>query len=217
MRYCQQCRIQLTGAPERCPLCQGPLTGKPGEPPYPQVPLPSNRLAIRWAALATVAAGAICGMVNLSVPESGWWSLFVIAGLATSWLLLWAAMRKQGRPAKAILWQLGMVCALALLWDLCTGFHGWSVDFVAPIFIPCMQLAMAVTARALRLRKGEYLFFLALSLAAGLLPLASLACGLLRVVYPSVICGGISIVGLAALLLFKGSELREEITRRTHL
>lgn len=217
MRYCEQCGIQLSGTPERCPLCQGPLAGEPGEPSYPRVSPAPHRRAMRRVALAAVAAGTICGAVNLSVPESGWWSLFVIAGLATSWLLLWAAVRKQGSPAKAILWQLGIICALALLWDWCTGFHGWSVDFVVPIFIPCMQLAMAVTAWAMRLRKGEYLFFLILSLAAGLLPLISLGCGLLRVVYPSVICGGISIVGLAALVLFRGSELREEIARRIHL
>ena len=216
MRYCEQCKVQLTGAPDRCPLCQGPLAGEPGEPSYPQVPPQPSRLAIRWAALVTVAAGAVCGVVNLSVPSSGLWCLFVIAGLATTWLLLWVALRKRGSPTKVILWQLGLVCALSLLWDVCTGFHGWSVNFVLPIFIPCMQLAIAVTAKILRLRKEEYLFYLVLSIAAGLLPLLSLVCGLLQVVYPSGICGGISVIGLAALVLFRGSELKEEVVRRGH-
>jgi len=156
-------------------------------------------------------------VVNLSVPESGWWCLFVIAALATTWLLLWAALRKRGSPARVILWQMGLVSALAVLWDLCTGFYGWSVNFVLPIFIPCMQLAIVVTAWALRLRGEEYLFYLVLCAAAGLLPLVSLVCGLLQVVYPSAICGGVSVVGLAALALFKGGEIKDEIIRRIHL
>lgn len=217
MRRCEQCGIDLTGAPERCPLCQGPLTGEPGVSSYPEIHGRPHRMAIRWAALVTVAAGAVCGAVNLSVPDSGWWCLFVIAGLATTWLLIWAALRKRSSPAKVMLWQLGLVSALSLLWDLCTGFYGWSVNFVLPIFIPCMQLAVVITARALRLKSSEYLFYLVLCVAAGLLPLISLAFGLLRVVYPSVICGGVSVIGLAALILFRGSELRSEIARRSHL
>lgn len=217
MLYCKQCGVRVTGSPERCPLCQGPLTGEAGEDLYPQTAERPYGKALRWAALLTIAAGAVCGAVNLSVPDSGLWCLFVIAGLATTWLLLWAALRKRSSPAKVILWQLGMVCALSLLWDWCTGCHGWSVDFVLPIFIPCMQLATAVAVRALRLREEEYLFYLALCVAAGLLPLLSLAFGLPRVVYPSTICGGISVVALAALVLFKGSELKEELARRVHL
>lgn len=217
MLYCKQCRVRVTGSPKRCPLCQGPLTGEAGEDSYPKTAEYSYGKALRWAALITIAAGVVCGVVNLSVPESGLWCLFVIAGLATTWLLLWAALRKRNSPARAILWQLGLVCALSLLWDWRTGSHGWSVDFVLPIFIPCMQLATVLTARALRLREEEYLFYLLLCVAAGLLPLLSLACGLLRAAYPSIVCGGVSAIGLAALTLFKGHELKEEIAKRIHL
>lgn len=217
MLFCKQCGVRVTGSPARCPLCQGPLRGEPGQDPYPKTTGGPTGKELRWAALATIAAGAVCGAVNLSVPETGWWCLFVIAGLATTWLLLWAVLRKRGSPARVILWQMGLVSALAVLWDLCTGFHGWSVNFVLPIFIPCMQLAIAASAWALGLRGEEYLFYLVLCLAAGLLPWVSLLCGLPQVGYPSAICGGISVVGLAALVLFKGGELKEEIARRTHL
>lgn len=217
MLYCEQCKVQVTGSAQRCPLCQGPLTGQPEEDAYPAPARRPHGLAVRWAALVTVAAGAACGAVNLSVPESGWWCLFVLAGLATTWLLLWVAVRKRSSPAKVILWQLATVAALALAWDLCTGFYGWSVNYVIPIFIPCMELAMAVTAGALRMRAEEYLFYLALCLCMGLLPLIPVLAGALGVVYPSVICAGLSVVGLAALVLFKGGALKEEVRRRTHL
>lgn len=217
MLYCKQCGVHVTGSPECCPLCQGPLTGQPEEDMYPKAAGYSYGKSLRWAALVTIAAGAVCGAVNGSVPESGLWCLFVIGGLATTWLLLWAALRKRGSPAKAILWQLGLVCALSLLWDGFTGRHGWSIDFVLPIFIPCMQLAEAVTARALRLRGEEYLFPLVLCVAAGLLPLVSLACGWPKVVYPSIICVSVSVIALAALVLFKGGELKAELARRIHL
>ena len=80
-----------------------------------------------------------------------------------------------------------------------------------------MQLAVAVTARALHLRPSDYLLYLILCVLAGLIPMILLLCGALRIIYPSVICAGISIISLAAMLLFKGSALRSELIRRLHL
>ena len=120
-------------------------------------------------------------------------------------------------PMKAAIWQLVLVSILVLLWDWFTGGNGWSIHFVLPVFFPCMQLAVAVTARALHLRPSDYLLYLILCVLAGLIPMILLLCGALRIIYPSVICAGISIISLAAMLLFKGSALRSELIRRLHL
>ena len=107
--------------------------------------------------------------------------------------------------------------ALVLAWDWRPGFIGWSVNFVLPCFIPCMQLAAAAAARLLRLRPADYLLYLGICICAGFLPLIPLFCGVLWMIYPSVVCAGISAVSLSALLLFRGTALKGEIIRRTHL
>ncbi len=219
MLFCEQCRVHVRGALHRCPLCQSPLTGQPEENVYPTL-LPAKktmRLLLRLAALATIVVAVICSAVNFSLPETGWWSVIVMAALASTWLVLGVTVHKRGSPMKAIVWQLSAISVITLLWDLCTGFAGWSLDFVLPIFIPCVQLAAFIVVVALCLRPAEYLFCMTFCILAGFLPLIPLLCGMLGTLHPTVICVGVSLVALAGLLLFKGRELKDYAVRRLHL
>lgn len=219
MLFCEQCRVHVRGNLQRCPLCQSPLTGQPEENVYPTL-LPAKktmRLLLRLAALATIVVAVICSAVNFSLPETGWWSVIVMAALASTWLVLGVTVHKRGSPMKAIVWQLGAISVITLLWDLFTGFTGWSLDFVLPIFIPCAQLAAFIVVVALCLRPAEYLFCMTFCILAGFLPLVPLLCGMLGILYPTVICVGVSLVALAGLLLFKGRELKDDAVRRLHL
>ena len=219
MLRCEKCGVSLSGSMDRCPLCQGPLTGRPEENVYPVLPGEERprRLLARLAALLTVAVLAVCTAVNYCFPAGGWWVLFVAGGLASAWLVIGVALWKRRSPMKAIVWLLALVLALVLAWDWRTGFRGWSVNFVIPCFILCMQLAVVITARALRLRPADYLLYLSICVTAGFLPLIPLLCGALWMAYPSVVCAGLSVLALAALLLFRWRALKGELIRRSHL
>lgn len=220
MLFCDKCKIYLAGDYGQCPLCQADLTGTPETvgTELPKIPPPSNRnhLLLRLIAFATVAAAAICVAVNLSVGGD-WWSAFVIAGIASLWLIFGVSVKKRGNLSKSILWQVLVVSLLALAWDLWTGFHGWSIDYVLPILCTCSLIAMSVTAKITRLRVEDYILYLVLDSLWGLLTLALVLSGALRVVYPSAVCVAASIIFLAALLLFEGRALRDELIRRLHL
>lgn len=218
MLYCEKCRIFLSGSRHRCPLCQSALSGEPeGGETYPILSAGKNPLALRLAVLATVAILTVCAAINFSFPQNSWWCLLVAAGLASIWLLVWVARRKQSNPMKALVWLLAVGTALILLWDWRTGFAGWSINCVLPVLILCTQLAIISAVRVLRLEPPDYLLYLMICLSAGFLPLIPLLCGVLWFIYPSVICAGVSAVALAALILFHGPALKNEIIRRTHL
>lgn len=219
MLYCEKCKVHLTGAIQRCPLCQGELSGEPEEDSYPKL---SDRktvywLAMRLALLITVIVLVVCVAVNFSFPAGGRWSIFVAAGLASIWLLIGVAVRKGKNPMKSIVWLLGVVSVLAFVWDWRIGFTGWSIHYVLPVLIPCMQIAVLIAAWILRLRPSDYLLYLTICVIAGFLPLVLLLCGVLRVIYPSVICGSISAVLLTAMILFRGTALKDEMERRMHV
>ena len=59
--------------------------------------------------------------------------------------------------------------------------------------------------------------FMSICILAGFFPLIPLFCGALWMIYPSVVCAGISAISLSALLLFRGPALKAEIIRRGHL
>ena len=207
------------GAPPCCPLCQGPLTGEPEPDVYPDIPLTKspNQFLIRMFALATVIAVVVCIAVLLCFPTHRVAALSCMAGLGSGWLAVGIAVRKRGKPLKAVFWQVCVLSLLALAWDYGTGRRGWSLDFVLPILYTCTIIAMAVIARLLRLGASDYLLYLVLNILLGLVPLILLLCGVLGVAYPAVICAAVSVIFLAALILFEGPALKGELLRRLHL
>jgi len=184
---------------------------------YPDIPFTGHPLLFRLLTLGTVAAAVICASVLLCLPEHGAAALSAMAGAASGWVTVWIAVKKRARPLKAVFWQACALSALVLAWDYGTGRRGWSVDLVLPILYICTMLAMAVIARVLRLGPSDYLLYLVLNILLGLIPLVLLLAGALRVRYPSVICAAVSVILLAALVLFEGPALKGELLRRLHL
>lgn len=221
MYYCENCKVRVTGAPRRCPLCQGDLSGESGgsENVFPAIGAMANRqrLWINLAILLTVAAATVCVTLNLSPRTTGWWSLFVVAGLGSFWMAFTLAIRKRKNIPQTIIWQTVLISALAVIWDFCTHFRGWSIDYVIPILCTCAMVAMAVIARVTRLGIEDYIIYLIIDCVLGVVPVVFLVCDWLRVDLPSIICIVCSVVSLTALILFEGPALRSELGRRMHL
>jgi len=184
---------------------------------YPDIPFAGRQLLFRLLALASVTVVVLCAAVLLCAPEFHVAVFSVIAGLASGWLAVGIAVKKWGRPLKAVFWQVCILSLLALAWDYGTGWRGWSLDFVLPILYICTLLAMAVIARVLRLGPSDYLLYLVMNILLGLVPLVLLLGGTLRVKYPAVICAAVSVILLAVLVLFEGPALKGELLRRLHL
>lgn len=221
MFRCEKCGVRVIGTPPCCPLCQGPLSGEidPGGDVYPVLPFSGSRLqtTLRLFALAAAVVVVICAAVILCLPEHSVAALSGMAGVASGWLTVRIAVKKRGKPLKAVFWQVCILSILALLWDYGTGPRGWSLDYVLPILYLCTMAAMAVIARLLHLRSSDYLLYLVLNILLGLVPLLLLFCGKLRVIYPAVVCAAVSMIFLAVLILFEGPALKSELLRRFHL
>ena len=112
MKYCEKCRVSVPGDLHTCPLCQGDLSGlgEAGRTAFPVLPASQSlhKGLLRLIGLGTIAAAAVCIAVNLSLPQSGWWSVFVVAGVISFWLTFWMVVKKRGNIPKAILWQVGL-------------------------------------------------------------------------------------------------------------
>lgn len=220
MLYCQNCGFSLTGKPTRCPFCGGSLDGQPQKTEaFPEIPKKQNpyRLFLLLLTAGMLFAGAVCLLINLLLPRSGHWSVFVLAGLLSGWIAVFIAVKKRGNLLKAVLWQVCAASLLVLAWDLCTGFRGWSVDFVLPILYTFAMFAISAAAGFLHLKPQDYLLYLVCDILLGMIPLILLVSGAIRVIYPSAICVAAGIIFLVLLVLFKGNSLKEEIMRRLHL
>lgn len=158
MKYCEQCKVSVTGQRSRCPLCQSVLRdeGEPYEEVFPVIPTVYNRFQFFFKLLifASAVLGIVSAVINLLLPQSGVWSLFVLGGIGCLWVFLFIAVRKRNNIPKNILWQVAVTILFCLLWDLFTGWHGWSVDYVVPSICVAAMAALAVTAKVFRLVVG---------------------------------------------------------------
>ena len=221
MLYCKKCGVTVTGGLTRCPLCQGDLSGQP-EPEsekFPVIGAMSQPLAgiVRLLGFLTVVAAAISVGVNYAYQRNNWWSLFVLAGMGCAWLSFGLIIKKRRNLPKTILWQVGLISVLSVLWDWATGFHRWSLDYVIPILNIAAIVGSVVVARVLRMHIEDYILYFILDCVLGLVPLVLLVTNQLRVLLPALLCIILSVVALAGLLIFEGTAMRAELYRRTRL
>lgn len=221
MLRCNSCGVYLRGCPTQCPLCQCSLAGEPDETAGAFPPILSRQGSIRrliaWIAFGSVSAAVICFTINLILPVGGWWSLFVVTGIGSLWIDFAIMIRKRKNLPKNILWQVAAISLIAFLWDKFTGFQGWSLDYVLPILCTCSMIAMAVVARIRWLHIQDYILYLVLDCILGIVSLVLIIMGTVRIVIPSAICFGVSVIFLASLLFFEGKALRAEFQRRLHM
>ena len=169
-----------------------------------------NQRIVQTFSFLCLAVAVICGMINIMTAGTLNWSWFAGAGCACAWLVVMVAYSKRRNILKNEIWQLLLISVIAILWDRFTGWRGWSVDFVLPFGVLAVQFSVPVIARVNRLKREEYLFYLVQACIAGLIPMILAWTGVVKFVYPSVICAGISILTLAALFIFcKKDTLRE--------
>jgi hypothetical protein len=159
----------------------------------------------------------IAATVNCLLPRSGFWSLFVFGGVACLWLSLMVAIRKRHNILKNLSYQVTIISLLSVLWDIFTGWRGWSVDYVIPIAFVSVMAATTILARILNLPAETYIIYSVLLIVYGIIPAVFILSGLGAVTWPSLICVAASLLSLAALLIFEGRNMTEELKRRLHL
>ena len=169
-----------------------------------------NQRIVQTFSFLCLAVAVICGMINIMTAGTLNWYWFAGAGCVCAWLVVMVAYSKRRNILKNEIWQLLLISVIAILWDRFTGWRGWSVDFILPFGVLSVQFSVPVIARVNRLKREEYLFYLVQACIAGLIPMILAWTGVVKFVYPSVICAGISILTLAALFIFcKKDTLRE--------
>lgn len=226
---CAACELTIRGDKRLCPLCHLPLPAHdalspervPGYQPrdaWPFVPAHAQRrLAIRILALASIVIVVLSFALQYFFPIAIRWPLLVVLALASSWLSVSNILVKRRSIAKAISWQLGILSLLALVWDYATGWHGWALAFAIPFLCIASMLTLYTIALVMRLDARDWLVYLLIVAALGLVPLIFLILDLQVHKLPSLLSVALSVILIAAVLIFNGRQLKAELERRLHL
>lgn len=221
MKYCEKCHVDVEGKRSLCPLCQSPLQEGTGDSEEAFVFIPTiyrqHSLFFRIFIFISVCAAVISVAVNLMLPKSGIWSLFVVVGVGCMWLSISFSIHLRRNLFRNLMYQVAAVLVLSVLWDIFTGWHGWSLDYVVPCTCMLALVALAILSCVMHLEVREYLIYVCIACVLGILPLIVFFFGMLRITIPSLVCVALSIITLVSLFLFHGEHMVSELRRRLHL
>lgn len=220
MQYCKHCHLNIRGSEGFCPLCKNPMPAAEGaaEEVFPRVPAKYDRhVAIRMLAFYSIVVLVASFGVYLLLPNSSTWPVFTIMGLVSMWLIILLLLWKRHNLTKNIVWFVGLAAALSLFWDWRTGWLGWSLEYVIPAVCVAANFAMFMSARLLKLSVRDYVLYFLLGALFGIVPLMFIYLDWVNVIYPSVICVGVNIIFLSAIIIFQGDKIKSELIKKMHL
>lgn len=221
MQSCTHCKVKIKGEHVVCPLCSGILEGKGDQDEDVFLYIPTIyqefNVFIRILILISIVVVVASFAVNMIFTEDSHWSLLVAGGVLCMWISLFFIIRKKNNIAKTILWQVGVISILSVIWDRSMGWIGWSIDYVIPAVCVLAMIVMAVGAKILKIGARDLAVYLLIDAIFGFIPAIFIVFGWLNVLFPSVICVAASIISLSALILFEGDNIKNELKKRMHI
>ncbi|NLL01083.1 MAG: hypothetical protein GX271_10540 [Clostridiales bacterium] len=221
MQNCIHCKVRIKGEHIVCPLCAGILEdkGNPKEDVYPHIPTiyQEFNMFIRILILVSIIGVVASIAVNMIFTKESFWSLLVAAGVMSMWISLFFIIRNRNNIAKTILWQVGIISVLSVIWDRSMGWYNWSIDYVIPTVCVLAMIVMAVGAKILKIGVRDLIIYLLIDAIFGFIPAIFILFGWVNVLFPSVICVAVSIISLSALILFEGDNMKTELNKRMHI
>lgn len=196
------------------------IHSKVEEPDYPEERLASAAAVkfFEWFSFACIVFAVIAAVVNITLTPGKYWAIIVSGGILSMWTALAIGFVKRYNLLKNAMWQLILITVGCLIWDLGTGWHKWSIDFVFPGISVIIMMSMLMITKLQRLAANEYMIYFVMAAGYGfVIPLILLLTGVLGVTFPSVICVGFSFLFFMAQVIFKRRELGEELNKKFHI
>ena len=193
---------------------------KVAEPDFPEDARPNyeGKKVLQIFTFCCIAAIVISMMTDIIISPGVHWSVFVAGGCATMWLTMAVGYVKRFNLLKNAAWQLLIMSGICVLWDLGTGWRGWSVNIGIPDICLLIQVVMLIISRIRSLSPREYMiYYVMAAVYSMILPLILLVTGVIHYRTPSVICIGCSFLLLIGLILFKRKEFKEEMHKKFHV
>ena len=150
MRYCNNCNVSVVGKRKLCPLCQDRLIGdKPQEEVFPKISFVYREYSsfFKIMLLVSIIIATVSVAVNILIPESGAWSFLILGGLGSVWASLINLINQRKNIPKNIVYQVMTISVISLIWDLLTGWKGWSINYVIPSVCVFAMISMAIISQ----------------------------------------------------------------------
>lgn len=190
------------------------------EPVFPKPTMPSEQEMKVYKIYSFLCIALVTSMLvtDLNFHPKIRWTLFTAGGVATMWIASSIGFFKRYNLLKNLMWQLLIGTIISFIWDVLTGWHSWSVDFVLPMMSVGILFAMYAIAKVQKSPVREYLIYEIMAAGYGLiLPGILLLCKVVKRPTVSMFGALVCFLFLVGVLLFKGREFKEEMQKNLHV
>lgn len=233
MSYCVNCGVELHASAKSCPLCNTPVinpneSGRNGgaKPPFPsekgQVePVRRKDLGI-LVTMVTVAAAAICGILNAVVFQESLWSLTVVGACVIVWVLLEPFVIYADQSVYlSLLYDGAAISFLLFMITFLTEDSKWFLGLGVPLVVLVTVTAELFTLCVRKLPRSFltvslYFFTAAGLLCAGIEMLIDWYLGDIHLTWSAVVLTVCGILDIAFITMLSRRRLRNSIRRRLH-
>ncbi len=221
MKWCGKCKVKIRGTQSYCPLCQNELSNleEQSESLFPTSYRGNKEkhLAMKIITFMMILAGMLSVFINILYPTKIWWGLIVVIILLGARISLGFAIAKHRSILKYLFYQSLLLISIAIFVDLFTGKYGWSITYVLPIIFTLAMITMYLLSKILHLQPNEYMIYLLLDAAFGIIPIIFIVRNSVTTPIPSFVCIMASIISVIALIIFEGNNMYSELKRRLHI
>ncbi|MCR4739738.1 MAG: hypothetical protein K5886_05700 [Lachnospiraceae bacterium] len=219
MKTCPNCKIEVGGTFEKCPLCQGHLIGDATIDYFPQSANIRQRTLWQNIVLFVLFTSVI---VTLSLDfifiKSGHMHFSLIVLLWVILLIVLNAFLRHNRKGISKIIALVMVMASigAVLTEIVSGYRGISVLYIVPGIVAAALIGNFILSFIDKSDNYNATFYILWSVLIGVIPCIVIFLRGNRASLAWEICFVISVIVFAGLLVFKGRKVLFEIQKRLH-
>lgn len=223
MKKCSKCNVTVNTNYKTCPLCYNELTDAEGEVNElfvhreQEVKKPSvKKILTKLFLFISIIAIIVCVTINLMVKVFPLWSLLVVLGIIYVWILVLHTIISKRNLFEKMVLQIGTLIGLLFACQWISGGRQWMVDYVIPCISMAIMLVLFILCLSLKNHQGLVSFFIMniiLTVLSGILLLCHVPqFALLNII--TCILGGVTILGV---VLFSGSALKTEFSKKFHV
>ena len=206
---------------DRCPLCKHVLESgdEPSVDAYPNAIGVNRRFRLLENILLFLSIVAACLMVainHITDPEVAWSLVACLVLVYANAVLRMAILGKSGYMFKTL--SLVILAVLMLLGiDYLTGYRGWSLDYVLPLGVLLIDLALFVLTLVNRRNWQSYMMAQILAILLSMIPVGLRLGGIIRFPYLVWIAFAASVFLFLGTLIIGDRRARTELKRRFHV
>lgn len=222
MKECINCHIQLRDFQKECPFCHEKFAPKGEAPFYPAYDYKKlsvrQRIFPRIVAFLAIFISAVSVFINV-LTWRGYphlWSIFVVGGAMYLWLTIGNTILSKMHGGGKIILQTISLSALAVLIDLFSGFHRWSVNIVVPFIVIAHTLLITIIVFAKKMLWNAYIGYTITMLFLCFFPILLFVCRVATSFWACALSGLYALLTLAAMFIFARKDMKDQFVSRFH-